>query len=174
MGKPNRDQELEQRTEEILTMVENGFYDYEIYKALHVSSETFRKWREAHRSAYDDAKKAVYTNLLRKAESGLQAKIEGVTLKEETVEYDEHGQVKKRIVKTKDTAPDSLAIMFALKSADMERYDPVQFRRLALEEKSDDKIQEVIESLQGYSMKEIQAPKDVTPDDVEDLLNDIS
>lgn len=174
MAKPNRLPELDERTEEILTMVENGFYDYEIYKALKVSVQTFMTWREAHREAYDEAKKAVYTNLLRKAESGLQAKIEGTTLKEETVEYDEHGQVKKRIVKTKDTAPDSLAIMFALKSADMERYDPVQFRRLALEEKQDDKIKDVIENLQKYSQKDIQQPRDVTDDDIGALLDDIS
>ncbi|MFK4936751.1 bacteriophage terminase small subunit [Lactococcus garvieae] len=144
-------------TEKILDLVANGFYDKDIYKKLKVSSKTFQKWKENHEEEYEKAKSHRYFNLLGTAESGLVKKLTGFKQKEtiKTYKYTVEGEkiLVGETVKTKDIAPDSLAIMFALKAGDPERWNYAEFKKLQLEEKSGNEIKDIIEQLNKYNLK---------------------
>ena len=160
-------------TEQILEKVAEGCYDIEIYKSLHTSAQTFAKWREANREAYDEAKSIARTNMLSLAESALQRKLTPHTAEETEIEYDGDGNIIKRKVKTKHYEPDSIVSMFVAKAGNMALYDPVNYRRLQLEEKTDDKIKDVIEALQQYPLSKYETPIEVQPPS-EELLDDLS
>ena len=68
----------------ILKHVSEGMTDQELYKILHVSNVTFKKWKDLpeNQEDYFQAKKAMYDNLLSIAESGLKKKAEGIVLTE--------------------------------------------------------------------------------------------
>lgn len=151
--------EQEENTAKILEMVANGYYDKDIYKALKVSSKTFQKWKEKHQEEYEAAKGERYYNLLGTAESGLVKKLTGFKQKEviRNYKFDDNGEkvLASETVKTKDIAPDTLAVMFSLKAGDPERWNYAEFKKLQIQEKSSDQIKDVIEQLGKYDLKEI-------------------
>ncbi len=144
-------------TEKILELVANGFYDKDIYKKLKVSSKTFQKWKANHEADYEKAKSERYYNLLGTAESGLVKKLTGFKQKEviKNYKYDESGEkiLVGETVKTKDIPPDTLAIMFALKAGNPERWNYAEYKKLQLEEKSGNEIKDIIEHLNKYELK---------------------
>ncbi|MGL5895743.1 MAG: bacteriophage terminase small subunit [Lactococcus lactis] len=157
--------EQDKNSELIIEMVANGFYDKDIYKKLKVSNKTFQKWKTNHKEAYEKAKGERYHNLLGTAESGLVKKLTGFKQKEviKNYKYDDDGNkiLTSEIVKTKDIAPDTLAVMFALKAGDPEKWNYAEFKKLQLEEKSSDEIKDIVEQLSKYKLK---PPKEVPND----------
>lgn len=147
----------------ILKHVSEGMTDQELYKILHVSNVTFKKWKDLpeNQEDYFQAKKAMYDNLLSIAESGLKKKAEGLTLTEEEVEYDGQGKVTKRKVKSKQTAPDTLALMFIAKAGNPEVWNPSEYRRLQLEEKQGNDLKDVIKDISTYDVKQYSLPENI-------------
>ena len=147
----------------ILKHVSEGMTDQELYKILHVSNVTFKKWKDLpeNQEDYINAKKAMYDNLLSIAESGLKKKAEGITLTEEEVEYDGQGKVVKRKVKSKQTAPDTLALMFIAKAGNAKVWNPSEYRRLELEEKQGNDLKDVIKDISTYDVKQYSLPDNI-------------
>lgn len=154
-------------TAEILEKVSEGCYDIEIYKALHVSAATFRKWKEANKEAYDEAKKIARSGMLDVAESALMAKLQPRVLKETETKYNAAGEVVDVKVKEKTLDSDSLIAMFVAKAGNPELWNPSEYRRLQLEEKSGNDLKEAIDKITTYDIKKYQAPEIQAPEGFE-------
>mgnify|MGYP004589011375 CR=1 FL=1 len=148
----------------ILKHVSEGMTDKELYKVLSVSNMTFKKWKDLpeNKDDYLQAKREMYENLLSIAESGLKKKAEGLTLTEEEIEYDGEGNITKRKVKNKQTAPDTLALMFIAKAGNPEVWNPSEFRRLQLEEKQGNDLKDVIKDVTTYNVRNYKEPEGIT------------
>lgn len=145
-------------TEQILEKVAEGCYDIEIYKALHVSAATFRKWRDANIEAYESAKAVARANMLSAAESAIMSKLQPRTLTETETTYEADGSVKMTKVKEKQLDSDSLIAMFVAKAANPELWNPSEYRRLQLEEKSGNDLKEAIDKITTYDVNKYAEP----------------
>lgn len=151
-------------TAEILEKVESGCSDIEIYKKLHCSASTFRKWRDANLEAYDKAKEMSRKNMLSLAESALAAKLQVRELKETEISYDENGNVKSTKVKTKEYDVDTVAAMFVAKAANPELWNRSEYQRLLIDGDKGNKIKEAIDSLLDYKLDKYEAPEVEVPE----------
>lgn len=146
-------------TADILKKIADGCADYEIYKALHTSALTFRKWRDANIKAYDDAKELARSNMLSLAESALQAKMKRHTLVEtETVYEADMKTVKLHRVKTKEIDPDTNASMFVARAGNPQLYDPVNFAKIKEAEVGASELREAIEATKRYDLNNYETP----------------
>ena len=149
-------------TQEILDKVADGVADYEIYKALHTSSITFRKWRDANIDAYDDAKKVARSNMLSLAESALQAKMRPRTLTETETVYEADGKTIKSIkVKTKEYDIDTNASIFVAKAGNPQLYDGVNFAKIKEAEMGAMELKEAIEATSKYNLENYEVPEGI-------------
>lgn len=146
-------------TEQILEKVKDGLADYEIYKSLHTSSTTFRKWRDANINAYDEAKVIARANMLSLAESALQAKLKPRTLTETETLYEADGKtIKSFKVKTKEYDIDTNASIFIAKAGNPKLYDPVNFAKIKEAEMGAVELREAIEATSKYNLDNYEAP----------------
>lgn len=148
-------------TKEILDKIEEGCNDREIYSALHVSAKTFRVWREANRTAYDEAKAQARANLLDLAESALASKMSVRTLKETETLYNPDGTVKGYKVKEKELDKDSLVAMMVAKAGNPELYNPTEWRRLQQEEQNGSDLKRAIENMTKFDVKNYEEPEGI-------------
>lgn len=149
-------------TEQILEKIADGIADYEIYKSLHTSSITFRKWRDAHIDAYDNAKKVARSNMLSLAESALQAKLKPRTLTETETVYEADGKTIKSIkVKTKEYDIDTNASIFVAKAGNPQLYDGVNFAKIKEAEMGAIELKEAIEATSKYNLENYEEPKGI-------------
>lgn len=162
----------EEMTEQILEKVAEGCYDIEIYKALHVSAATFRKWRDANIEAYDKAKALARSNMLSAAESAIMSKLQPRTLSETETIYEADGKVKSVKVKEKQLDSDSLIAMFVAKAANPELWNPSEYRRLQLEEKSGNDLKDAIDKITTYDVNKYQAPEITIPEGYDDEISE--
>lgn len=153
----------EEGTEEVLEKVREGCSDIDIYKPLHMSALTFRKWRDAHIKEYDEAKTFAQSNMLSLAESALQAKLRPRVVTETEILYNEDGSIKSKRVKEKELDIDSLTAMFVAKAGNPELWNPAEWRRLKNEEKGSDKLAEVARELSGYNLSKYKEPEHIEP-----------
>ena len=149
-------------TQQILDKVADGIADYEIYKSLHTSSTTFRKWRDANINAYDKAKTIARSNMLSLAESALQAKLKPRTLTETETIYEADGKTIKSIkVKTKEYDIDTNASIFVAKAGNPRLYDGVNFAKIKEAEQGAVELKEAIEATSKYNLDNYEVPQGI-------------
>lgn len=163
----------EKVTEEIIKKIESGATDMKIYKALGTTNKTFDKWKAEHREEYDLAKENSKLIALSKVEAKLNKKVRGGWRRKERYEVNEDGEEILVSVERQQVDPELNAIMFWLKSHNPEIYDKVSLKRLELEEKSTAGVQDIIQGLTQFDVKNYSSDEpEVTEDEINALLDE--
>lgn len=163
----------EKVTEEIIKKIESGATDMKIYKALGTTNKTFDKWKAEHQEEYDLAKENSKLIALGKVEAQLNKKVRGGWRRKERYEVDEDGNEILVSFERQQVDPELNAIMFWLKSHHPEIYDKVSLKRLELEEKEGANIQEVIQQLSKFDVKNYSHDEpEITEDEINALLDE--
>lgn len=163
----------EKVTEEIIKKIESGATDMKIYKALGTTNKTFDKWKAEHQEEYDLAKENSKLIALGKVEAKLNKKVRGGWRRKERYEVNEDGEEILVSVERQQVDPELNAIMFWLKSHNPEIYDKVSLKRLELEEKSTAGVQDIIQGLTQFDVKNYSSDEpEVTEDEINALLNE--
>lgn len=163
----------EKVTEEIIKKIESGATDMKIYKALGTTNKTFDKWKAEHQEEYDLAKENSKLIALGKVEAKLNKKVRGGWRRKERYEVNEDGEEILVSVERQQVDPELNAIMFWLKSHNPEIYDKVSLKRLELEEKSTAGVQDIIQGLTQFDVKNYSSDKpEVTEDEINALLDE--
>lgn len=159
-------------TAEIIKKVESGATDMKIYKALGVTNKTFDKWKAEHQEEYELAKQNAHINALTKVEAKLNKKVRGGWRRKEKYEVDEEGNEILVSVERQQVDPSENAIIFWLRSHAPEIYDRATMKRLELEEKSTDGIQEIVQGLSQFDVKNYKSDEpEVTESEILALLD---
>lgn len=163
----------EKVTEEIIKKIESGATDMKIYKALGTTNKTFDKWKAEHQEEYDLAKENSKLIALGKVEAQLNKKVRGGWRRKERYEVNEDGEEILVSVERQQVDPELNAIMFWLKSHNPEIYDKVSLKRLELEEKSTAGVQDIIQGLTQFDVKNYSSDEpEVTEDEINALLDE--
>lgn len=163
----------EEVTAEIIKKIESGATDMKIYKALGVINKTFDKWKADNEEAYELAKINANLIALGKVEAKLNKKVRGGWRRKERYEIDEEGEEILVSVERQQVDPELNAIMFWLKSHNPEIYDKVSLKRLELEEKSTAGVQDIIQGLTQFDVKNYSSDEpEVTEDEINALLDE--
>lgn len=163
----------EKVTEEIIKKIESGATDMKIYKALGTTNKTFDKWKAEHQEEYDLAKENSKLIALGKVEAKLNKKVRGGWRRKERYEVNEDGEEILVSVERQQVDPELNAIMFWLKSHNPEIYDKVSLKRLELEEKSTAGVQDIIQGLTQFDVKNYSSDEpEVTEDEINALLDE--
>lgn len=163
----------EKVTEEIIKKIESGATDMKIYKALGTTNKTFDKWKAEHQEEYDLAKENSKLIALGKVEAKLNKKVRGGWRRKERYEVNEEGEEILVSVERQQVDPELNAIMFWLKSHNPEIYDKVSLKRLELEEKSTAGVQDIIQGLTQFDVKNYSSDEpEVTEDEINALLDE--
>lgn len=163
----------EKVTEEIIKKIESGATDMKIYKALGTTNKTFDKWKAEHQEEYDLAKENSKLIALGKVEAKLNKKVRGGWRRKERYEVNEDGEEILVSVERQQVDPELNAIMFWLKSHNPEIYDKVSLKRLELEEKSIAGVQDIIQGLTQFDVKNYSSDEpEVTEDEINALLDE--
>lgn len=163
----------EKVTEEIIKKIESGATDMKIYKALGTTNKTFDKWKAEHQEEYDLAKENSKLIALGKVEAKLNKKVRGGWRRKERYEVNEEGEEILVSVERQQVDPELNAIMFWLKSHNPEIYDKVSLKRLELEEKSTAGVQDIIQGLTQFDIKNYSSDEpEVTEDEINALLDE--
>lgn len=163
----------EKVTEEIIKKIESGATDMKIYKALGTTNKTFDKWKAEHQEEYDLAKENSKLIALGKVEAQLNKKVRGGWRRKERYEVNEEGEEILVSVERQQVDPELNAIMFWLKSHNPEIYDKVSLKRLELEEKSTAGVQDIIQGLTQFDVKNYSSDEpEVTEDEINALLDE--
>lgn len=163
----------EKVTEEIIKKIESGATDMKIYKALGTTNKTFDKWKAEHQEEYDLAKENSKLIALGKVEAKLNKKVRGGWRRKERYEVNEEGEEILISVERQQVDPELNAIMFWLKSHNPEIYDKVSLKRLELEEKSTAGVQDIIQGLTQFDVKNYSSDEsEVTEDEINALLDE--
>ncbi|WP_396512953.1 bacteriophage terminase small subunit [Lactococcus garvieae] len=158
-------------TAEIIKKVESGATDMKIYKALGVTNKTFDKWKAEHQEEYELAKQNAHIKALTKVEGKLNKKVIGGWRRKEKYEVIDGEEVLVSVERTQ-VDPSENAIIFWLRSHAPEIYDRVTMRRLELEEKSTDGIQEIVQGLSQFDVKNYKSDEpEVTESEILALLD---
>lgn len=159
--------------EEIIKKIESGATDMKIYKALGTTNKTFDKWKAEHQEEYDLAKENSKLIALGKVEAKLNKKVRGGWRRKERYEVNEDGEEILVSVERQQVDPELNAIMFWLKSHNPEIYDKVSLKRLELEEKSTAGVQDIIQGLTQFDVKNYSSDEpEVTEDEINALLDE--
>lgn len=160
-------------TESILKKVTAGASDLKIYRALKVSPQTFNFWKNDHQEEYDQAKTESQLSALEKVEAKLNKKVRGGWRRKERYEVNEDGKEILVSVERQQVDPELNAIMFWLKAHNPEIYDKVTLKRLELEEKSTAGVQDIIQGLTQFDVKNYSSDEpEVTEDEINALLDE--
>lgn len=163
----------EEVTAEIIKKIESGATDMKIYKALGVTNKTFDKWKADNEEAYELAKINANLIALGKVEAKLNKKVRGGWRRKERYEVNEDGEEILVSVERQQVDPELNAIMFWLKSHNPEIYDKVSLKRLELEEKSTAGVQDIIQGLTQFDVKNYSSDEpEVTEDEINTLLDE--
>lgn len=163
----------EKVTEEIIKKIESGATDMKIYKALGTTNKTFDKWKAEHQEEYDLAKENSKLIALGKVEAKLNKKVRGGWRRKERYEVNEEGEEILVSVERQQVDPELNAIMFWLKAHNPEIYDKVSLKRLELEEKSTAGVQDIIQGLTQFDVKNYSSDEpEVTEDEINALLDE--
>lgn len=163
----------EKVTEEIIKKIESGATDMKIYKALGTTNKTFDKWKAEHQEEYDLAKENSKLIALSKVEAKLNKKVRGGWRRKERYEVNEDGEEILVSVERQQVDPELNAIMFWLKAHNPEIYDKVSLKRLELEEKSTAGVQDIIQGLSQFDVKNYSSDEaEVTEDEINALLDE--
>lgn len=150
-------------TAEILTKVEQGLSDFQIYTALQVSSKTFYLWKREHRNDYDDAKEQAQLNALELAERKLNKKIFGGWRRKERYEIDENGKEVLVSVERQQVDPELNAIMFYLKNKAPEIWNSLELSKMKHDEKTDDNLRDIVQKLSQFDIKKYESESNDYP-----------
>lgn len=163
----------EEVTAEIIKKIESGATDMKIYKALGVTNKTFDKWKADNKEAYELAKINANLIALGKVEAKLNKKVRGGWRRKERYEVNEEGEEILVSVERQQVDPELNAIIFWLKSHNPEIYDKVSLKRLELEEKSTAGVQDIIQGLTQFDVKNYSSDEsEVTEDEINALLDE--
>lgn len=163
----------EEVTEAIIKKIESGATDMKIYKALGVTNKTFDKWKADNEEAYELAKVNANLIALGKVEAKLNKKVRGGWRRKEKYEVNEDGEEILVSVERQQVDPELNAIMFWLKAHNPEIYDKVSLKRLELEEKSTAGVQDIIQGLTQFDVKNYSSDEpEVTEDEINALLDE--
>ncbi|MFK4967845.1 bacteriophage terminase small subunit [Lactococcus garvieae] len=162
-------------TAEIIKKVESGATDMKIYKALGVTNKTFDKWKAEHQDEYELAKQNAHIIALTKVEAKLNKKVRGGWRRKEKYEVDEDGNEILVSVERQQVDPSENAIIFWLRSHAPEIYDRATMKRLELEEKSTENVQDIIKKLSEFDVNNYTKDNvEVTEDEINKLLEEDS
>ncbi|QPS71416.1 bacteriophage terminase small subunit [Lactococcus garvieae] len=161
-------------TAEIIKKIESGATDMKIYKALGVTNKTFDKWKAEHQEEYELAKQNAHIIALTKVEAKLNKKVRGGWRRKEKYEVVDGEEILVS-VERQQVDPSENAIIFWLRSHAPEIYDRATMKRLELEEKSTENIQDIIKKLSEFNVNNYTKDNvEVTEDEINKLLEEDS